>query len=387
MSECNIMNTYNRFDVVFTKGYGSRVFDINGKEYIDFVSGVAVNCLGHCHPAITNALNFQSKNLIHISNLYYTDKQIELAEKLIKLSHHKSVFFCNSGAEANEAALKLARKYGKLKGDMKNKIIYMKNSFHGRTMGALSVTGQIKYQSDFTPLIPNVQDVTFNNIDEIKKAIDDNTCGVILEPIQGEGGIICADKDYLLEVRKLCDTFDCLLIFDEVQCGIGRTGKFFAYENFGVIPDVVCLAKGLGGGFPIGAVIANERADAAFTKGDHGSTFGGNPLACAVSSSVLDEIINKNILNNVIDISRYIKDKIYYLKEKYDVIDEIKGLGLLLGISLKIDTKEFIKKCFDKGLLLVGAGSNTVRLLPPLNLNYEDADAALSIVEEVIREY
>lgn len=309
-------------------------------------------------------------------------------QKLISLSNHKSVFFCNSGTEANEAALKLARKYGKLKGgENKNKIIYMKNSFHGRTLGALSVTGQIKYQTEFMPLIPNTISVSFNNIDELKEVFDENVCAVILEPIQGEGGIICADKNYLKSVRELCDKFNALLIFDEVQCGIGRTGKFFAYENFGVIPDVICLAKGLGGGFPIGAILANDKADIAFTKGDHGSTFGGNPLACAVSLSVIEEIINNNIIENVNTIGKYLTDKLNLLKEKYNIINEIKGMGLLLGISLNIDTKDFINKCFENGLLLVGAGFNTVRLLPPLNVNYDDIDCAVNIIEKVLKEF
>lgn len=388
MPECYIMNTYNRFDVVFEKGLGSKLYDTNGKEYIDFVSGVAVNCLGHCHPTIINTLFSQSNKLIHISNLYYSKVQIELAKKLISLSNHKSVFFCNSGTEANEAALKLARKYGKLKGgENKNKIIYMKNSFHGRTLGALSVTGQIKYQTEFMPLIPNTISVSFNNIDELKEVFDENVCAVILEPIQGEGGIICADKNYLKSVRELCDKFNALLIFDEVQCGIGRTGKFFAYENFGVIPDVICLAKGLGGGFPIGAILANDKADIAFTKGDHGSTFGGNPLACAVSLSVIEEIINNNIIENVNTIGKYLTDKLNLLKEKYNIINEIKGMGLLLGISLNIDTKDFINKCFENGLLLVGAGFNTVRLLPPLNVNYDDIDCAVNIIEKVLKEF
>ncbi|QCX34434.1 aspartate aminotransferase family protein [Caloramator sp. E03] len=388
MSECHIMNTYNRFDVVFEKGFGCRVYDVNGKEYIDFVSGVAVNCLGHCHPVIVNALKEQSQKLIHISNLYYNKPQIELAEKIISLSNHKSVFFCNSGTEATEAALKLARKYGKLKGgNSKNKIIYMKNSFHGRTLGALSVTGQLKYQMDFMPLIPEVIPVSFNDIDEIEKVMNENTCAVILEPIQGEGGIISANKDYLIKVRELCDKFDALLIFDEVQCGIGRTGKFFAYENFGVIPDVVCLAKGLGGGFPIGAIIANEKADVAFVKGDHGSTFGGNPLACAVSLSVLNELISSKIIENVNTLSKYLVDKLYNIKNKYGLIDEIKGIGLLLGISLKVDVKNFVNKCFENGLLLVSAGSNTVRLLPPLNISFDDIDCAIDIIEKTISSY
>lgn len=388
MSKYNLMNTYGRFNVVFEKGSGCRVYDAEGKEYIDFVSGVAVNCLGHSHPVIVKALAEQGQNLIHISNLYYNTKQIELAEKLIDESDHHSVFFCNSGAEANEAALKLARKYGRLHGgEVKNKIIYMNNSFHGRTMGALSVTGQVKYQKDFTPLNSGVVSVNFNEIDEIKKAVDENTCAVILEPIQGEGGIITADIEYLKEVRQLCDKFNALLIFDEVQCGIGRTGKLYAYKNFGVVPDVICLAKGLGGGFPIGAVIANEKAASSFSPGDHGSTFGGNPLACAVSLAVINELTKNGVIENVNTVSKYLFHKLELLKSKYSIIDDIRGMGLLIGISLNTDTKELIKKCFDKGLLLIGAGSNTIRLLPPLNINTCDIDSALSILEDALKEY
>lgn len=387
MTKSNLMNTYNRFDVEFVKGSGTKLYDAEGNEYLDFVSGVAVNCLGHSHPSITKTLFEQSKSLIHISNLYYNDKQNNLAEKLIDLSNHDKVFFCNSGTEAVEGAVKIARKYGKVKsGSDKNSIIYMKNSFHGRTMGALSVTGQPKYQESFKPLIGGTIEAQFNNIDDIKEKINSSTCAVIIEPVQGEGGIIQADIDFLKELRKLCNEYNALLIFDEVQCGIGRLGDFYAYQKFGVIPDVICLAKGLGGGFPIGAVIANNKAAEVISPGDHGSTFGGNPLACAVSLTVINELISGGIIDEVDKKAQYFKDKLEKLKEKYSYIDEICGKGLFIGLKLNIEPKKIITKCFEKKFLVIGAGKDVLRLLPPLNVSYDDLDKCVSILDDVFFE-
>lgn len=387
MNKNNLMNTYSTVDVTFEKGLGSKVYDINGKEYIDFVSGVAVNCLGHSHPSIIEALNKQSNNLIHISNLYWNKEQLELAQKLCNYSDHDKVFFCNSGTEAVEAAIKLARKYGINNGtSKKNEIIFMENSFHGRTIGALSITGQEKYQKDFMPLMSGAKSAKFNDIDDLKNKIDENTCAVIIEPIQGEGGIIPAEIDFLKEVKELCVKYNALLIFDEIQCGIGRTGSLFAYEKFEVIPDVICMAKGLGGGFPIGAVLATQKAADAFTPGDHGCTFGGNPLGCSVSLAVLNELMDKGILDKVDEKSEYITNKLSKLKEKYEVIDKIQGIGLMLGIKLSIDKSKLINKCFEKELLLVGAGDNVVRILPPLNVSKEDIDQFLNILDEALNE-
>lgn len=381
------MNTYGRFDVIFEKGIGSRVYDVNGREYIDFVSGVATNCLGHSHPAIINAVTEQSKKLIHISNNYWNTQHIALAEKLIQNSDHSSVFFCNSGTEAVEGALKLARKYGRTRGkEEKNVLLYMDNSFHGRSMGALSVTGQDKYQKDFMPLIGRVKRVNFNDIEDLKNNFNDEVCGIIIEPIQGEGGINAAAAEYLMEVKRLCDVHDALLIFDEIQCGMGRLGSLFAYRKFNVIPDVICIAKALGGGFPIGAVIANERADRAVAPGDHGSTFGGNPLGCAVSLAVLKELVDGGIVASVDEKSNYIMEKLQILKDKYEAVVLVKGMGLLIGIALKTSPKDFSNACFKKGLLSVTAGTNVVRLLPPLNVSKEDIDAALNIIEDVLKE-
>lgn len=386
MSKDSVMNTYGRFDVVFERGLGSRLYDISGREYIDFVSGVAVNCLGHSHPAIIKAITEQSSRLIHISNYYWNTQHTLLAEKLTENSDHSKVFFCNSGTEAVEGALKVARKYGKLKGDEdKNVILYMNNSFHGRSMGALSVTGQPKYQREFMPLIGGVKAVEFNDIEDLRRSFDENVCGIIIEPIQGEGGINPADVEFLKEAEKLCREFDALLIFDEIQCGIGRLGSLFAYSKFGVIPDVICLAKALGGGFPIGAFVTNERASVALVPGDHGSTYGGNPLGSAVSLAVLRELIDGGIISTVDEKGNYIREKLLGLREKYGLIKEIKGMGLLIGISLE-DPKGFMNACFSKGLLVVTAGADVVRLLPPLNVTLEDIDAALGIIEAVMME-
>jgi acetylornithine/N-succinyldiaminopimelate aminotransferase len=383
MQNNNIMNTYGRFDVTFDRGVGSRLFDINGKEYIDFVSGVAVNCLGHAHPVIADAIAEQSRKLIHISNYYWNTQHNLLAETLCNHSDHTKVFFCNSGTEANEGALKCARKHGKnVGGANKNIILYMNNSFHGRSLGALSVTGQEKYQKDFAPLLGGVKNITINDINELKNSFSNEVCGLIIEPIQGEGGVNSATVEYLKACRKLCDEYNALLIFDEVQCGMGRLGTLFAYKKFGVIPDVVCIAKALGGGFPIGAVVANDRG-AALTTGDHGSTYGGNPLACAVSNAILKELIDGGVLSSVDEKSKYFISRLTEFKDKYGLIEEIRGMGLLLGLKLKIEAKTFINKCFEKGLLVVSAGPDVVRLLPPLNVSIDEIDNVLNIIESV----
>lgn len=386
MSKDSVMNTYGRFDVVFEKGIGSKIYDVKGKEYVDFVSGVAVNCLGHSHPAIINALTEQSSKLMHISNYYWNTQHTLLAEKLTNNSDHSKVFFCNSGTEAVEGALKIARKYGKITGnENKNVILYMNNSFHGRSIGALSVTGQPKYQKDFMPLMGGVKEVNFNDIEDLNKNFDENVCGIIIEPIQGEGGIISADIEFLKAARSLCDKFNAILIFDEIQCGMGRLGSLFAYKKFGVIPDVISIAKALGGGFPIGAFLANEKAATALAPGDHGSTYGGNPLGCAVSLAVLNELLEGGVIASIEEKSAYLKKNLLKLKEKHGVIDNIKGLGLLIGLSMK-DPKAFMNACFNKGLLVVTAGADVVRLLPPLNVSKEDLDAALNIIEAVMKD-
>jgi len=387
MSKGNIMETYGRFDVLFEKGKGCKLYDNNGVEYLDLVSGVAVNCLGHSHPVIAKAIKEQMENVMHVSNYYYNSKGIELSEKLCSICDHEAVFFCNSGAEAMEAGIKIGRKYGKLKGgDSKNIVIHMKHSFHGRTIGALSVTGQYKYQKDFMPLIGGVDSVNMNDVDNIREKMSENVCAVIIEPIQGEGGINSATYEYLKCVRELCDKYDALLIFDEIQCGVGRTGSFFAYKKFNVIPDVICVAKGLAGGFPIGAAITNKRANV-LVPGDHGSTFGGNPLACAVSIAVFNELVYGGVIDKIDEKSKYFIDKLNKLKDKYSIIKEVKGMGMLLGIALNVDVKSFSKKCFENKLLAVTAGNDVIRLLPPLNIEYDEIDKAIILLEEVIKKY
>lgn len=385
MSREYVMNTYGRYDVTFESGQGSRIYDTEGKEYIDFVSGVAVNCLGHSHPAIINALTEQSKKLIHISNYYWNTEHTKLAQKLVMNSDHSKVFFCNSGTEAVEGALKLARKYGKRHSAGKNVILYTNNSFHGRSMGALSVTGQPKYQQDFMPLMGGVKPVEFNSVEDLKANFDENVCGIIIEPIQGEGGINPATKEFLQAARELCDQYDAILIFDEIQCGMGRLGCLFAYQEFDVVPDVITIAKALGGGFPIGAFLANERAAGALTPGDHGSTYGGNPLGCAVALAVLKELLDCGVINTVPQKSAYLKEHLHSLQEQYGIIKKVKGIGLLIGIEVD-NPKEFVNLCFTKGLLVVTAGTDVVRLLPPLNVGKADMDAALGILEDVMRE-
>jgi len=385
MSMNNILNTYGRFDINVVEGKGCILRDDKGREYLDFVSGIAVNCLGHCSPVIIKALQEQSCKLMHVSNLYWNEKQLALAEKLCKAGGFSGAFFCNSGTEAVEAALKFARKYGKQKGGVaKHEIIYMKNSFHGRSLGALSVTGQEKYQKDFVPLIPGAKSVEFNNIEELELKMSTDVCAVIIEPVQGEGGIINVQVPFLKKAYELCEKYDALLIYDEVQCGIGRLGSLFAFESFGVKPDMVCMAKGLGGGFPIGAVAASAKVAETIAYGDHGSTFGGNPLACAVALAVLDELLENGVLDNVTNMGAYLQKKLMDLKEKHASIAGIHGMGLLVGIKLSIDAKKFINECIGNGLLLVGAGADVVRLLPPLNVEPEYLDRAVGIIDEVL---
>ena len=354
MSKSNLMNTISNFDIIFDYGVGSKLYDAAGNEYLDFVSGDGANCLGHCHPAIIKTLTYQSNNLMQISNYYSNSKAIELAELLCAYSDHDKAFLCNSGTESVEAALKLSKKYGFIKGgNDKNKVIYMKNSEYGHS--SMTSIGQ-------------VQSAEFNNIESIKDLISKNTCAVIIEPIQCENGLEIADKSYLMQVRELCDKYDALLIFDEVTSGMGSTGELFAYRKFKVIPDIICIAKGLGGGFPIGAVLVNGRAAGVFEIGEYSSTFGGNPLASAVAITVLNELVDGNILGKVEEKGQYLKDGLSKLKEKYEFVKEIKGIGLLMGISLSIDAKLIMQECFKSKLLVINSGDKIIKLIPPLNV-------------------
>ncbi len=388
MNENHVMNTYSRSDLNFVKGHGPWLTDIHGEEYLDFVSGIAVNCLGHAAPQIVEAIKNQAEELIHVSNLYWNPPMIELADRLCAASGMDRVFFSNSGTEANETALKIARKYGKAKGgERKSKIICMKESFHGRSMGALSVTGQEKYRKDFRPLLGEIYEADFNDAASVKALMNGDVCGVILEPVQGESGIIPADPVFLREVREMCDRYDALLIFDEVQCGMGRSGKLFAYQKFDVMPDICTAAKALGGGFPIGAVLASERAVEFFVPGDHGCTFGGNPLACACGNAVMKALIDEDLLSHVDEMSAYLFRGLTQLKEKYDLIEEVRGMGLLIGVRMKDGWKNpAISGAAEKKLLLAGAGHEVVRFLPPLNITEKELDEGLSRFEAAVRE-
>ena len=388
MTKDYLMNTYSRFEIVLDHGKGALVWDKDGKSYLDFAAGIAVNVLGHSHPKLVSTIREQAKKLIHCSNLYWTEPQIKLAEILSKNSMGGRVFFVNSGTEANEAAIKLARKYGKKFSPDKYKILSAFDSFHGRTYGSLSATAQPKYQKDFTPLVDGFEYFEYNNIDSLNSKISEQFCAVIIEPIQGESGIIPANKNFLKAIRKICDEYNALLIFDEVQCGMGRTGKLFAYQHYDVEPDILTVAKGLGGGIPIGAVVANEKADV-FEPSDHGSTFGGNPLACSAGITVMNELLNEGFLEKVDELGDFLKKELEKMRRSYpQKIKDIRGIGLMIGIELnKIKAKDFANKCVKNGLLVAVAGNNTIRLLPPLIIKKKQISEAVQIIGRVLEEF
>ena len=391
-----LLNVYSRYDVIFTHGKGTYIYDDKGNEYLDFVSGISVNCLGHASPVITKALTEQSEKLVHISNLYYSEPQLKLAKKLTENSKMERVFFTNSGTEAIELAIKIARKYGNNLSYDKNgekilektEIIYMTNSFHGRSTGALAITGQPKYQKPFEPLMKNVTECKFNDVEDLKNKVNENTAAIILEPVQGESGLESATPEFIEVIKKLSKKYNALVIFDEIQCGMGRMGKLFAYENFELVPDVVTIAKSLGGGVPIGACLTKGKANNVLVPGDHGSTYGGNPLVCAVANAVLHELIdNKLIEKNVIEMGKYSAEKLENLKNKFSEITEIRGKGLLLGIKFdenKILAKDIVAKALENGLLLVGAGNNVVRFFPPFNVTKKEIDKGIEILEKIL---
>jgi acetylornithine/N-succinyldiaminopimelate aminotransferase len=381
-----LMHTYNRFPVAIRKGRGMKVWDTDGKEYLDFLGGVAVNCLGHCHPKVVVAIQKQAQRLIHISNYFHIESQTKLAKLLVDNSFANKVFFCNSGAEANEAAIKLARRYSReLAGQNRFEIITALNSFHGRTLGALSATGQEKFKLGFDPLVPGFKHVEFNNVAAIEKAINKHTCAVMLEPVQGESGVKIPDEEYLREVRKLCDKHGLLLVLDEVQTGMGRTGKLFAYENYGVAPDIMTLAKGLGGGFPIGALLASDKVAAAFEPGTHGSTFGGNPLACSAALATIDVLIEDDfILDQCRRMGTYFKKKLEELQKEFpSIVAEVRGMGLLVGIELTRDGAPLVKECMERGLLINCTAGNVLRFMPPLIITEKEIDHLIDILEQI----
>lgn len=382
-----IMNTYNRYPIMLRKGRGIKVWSSDGREYLDFVGGVAVNILGHCHPRVVVAIQKQAQRLIHVSNYYYIEPQIKLAKLLVEHSFADKVFFCNSGAEANEAAIKLARKYSKEHaGTDRFEIIAAKNSFHGRTLATLTATGQEKIQHGFEPLVPGFSHVPFNNMDALRKAVTGSTCAVLLEPIQGEGGVRLPDQDYLKEVRELCNERNLLLILDEVQTGMGRTGKLFAYEHYGIVPDIMTIAKGLGGGVPIGAMLATDRVASAFQPGNHASTFGGNPLVCAAAVATMETILEDGfILDQCNRMSKYFIERLEELKTKFPgIIREVRGKGLLLGMELTREGDPVVRACLEKGMLINCTAGNVLRFIPTLILQRKDIDQLIDVLHGIL---
>jgi acetylornithine aminotransferase len=377
--------TYKRTPVVFSKGDGCTLWDTEGRAYLDFVAGIAVCNLGHAHPAVANAVFEQAKTLVHVSNLYYTIPQTELAAWLVDHSFADRVFFCNSGAEANEAAIKLARKYFKDRGEPdRYRIISMIQSFHGRTMGTLSATGQDKIKQGFSPILEGFDFVPFNDFEAVREKIGAATCAILLEPIQGEGGIRSADPQFLENIRQLCDETGTLLIFDEIQTGIGRTGKLFAYEHYGVQPDIMTLAKALANGLPIGAMLAKESVAAAFVPGSHASTFGGTPLVTAASLCVLKTLEQENIIGHCAEVGLYFKERLQALKHRHDSVVDIRGLGLLLGMELNKDGLPLVEACLNKGFVINCVQGNTLRFVPPLIVQKAEIDRLIQCLDEIL---
>jgi len=384
LSEQYIANTYARYPILLVRGKGTRVWDLEGEEYLDFVSGLAVCNLGHCHPKVVKAIQDQAERLIHVSNFYYIEPQIQLASLLCKHSFADKVFFCNSGAEANEGAMKLARKYAKEKiSKDRHEIITMERSFHGRTLATLTATGQEKFHKGYEPLMPGFKYVPFNDIRAVKNAMDSKTCAVMLEPIQGEGGVNCPSEGYLKALREICDEKGLLLIFDEVQVGMGRTGKLFAYEHDGVEPDMLTLAKSLAGGVPIGALIIKKGIADSFKPGDHASTFGGNPLATAAGVAALTAILEEGMLENCQKMGDYFISKLEEIKGKFPFVKEVRGKGLILGMELKIDGSSIVNEMLKKKILINCTMGNVLRFLPPLIVTKEEIDRVVKTLEEV----
>ncbi len=379
---------FARYNIVLDHGEGSYLFDTNNKKYIDFLAGIAVNVVGHDYKPLVDAISNQAKKMIHCSNLYYTEVQVEAAEKLKALSGLDKVFFGNSGAEANEGAIKLARKYATNINPDKIQIISAVHSFHGRTIATLTATGQDKYHEGFGPLPEGFDYVPYNDIAALEAKMSDKTCAVMLEAIQGEGGVNVPDEDYLPKVRALCDKYNALLIFDEVQCGMGRTGTFFGCQQFNVKPDIATLAKGLAGGVPIGAFMATDKVAAAFHAGDHGSTFGGNPLACAAACVVLDELLHHNLMENVKEVGAYFKAKLDVYKQKYpNLVKEVRGRGLILGIELTRPGREISNECLEYGAIINCTAGNVLRFIPALNITKEHVDELIAILDKVLLKY
>jgi predicted acetylornithine/succinylornithine family transaminase len=382
----HIFQTYGRFPIAFVRGEGAYLWDGDGKRYLDFLSGIAVCNLGHCHPAVVKAAREQLERLIHVSNFFYTEPQADLARQLTEHCFAERVFFCNSGAEANEAALKLARKYGNAAdGKPRNEIITMQASFHGRTFATLAATGQAKVQEGFAPLMPGFVYVPFNDFDALKAAVNERTCAVMLEPIQGEGGVNVPAPEYLQRVRELCDTEGMLLIFDEVQVGMGRTGVLFAHEHYGVTPDIMTLAKALGGGLPLGAMLATQSAAQHLTAGSHASTFGGNPVATAAGCAVMHELLSGGVLENCRMMGHYLEKKLDALKNRHSsTVLSVRGKGLIQGLKLNRDGAPVVQECLAAGLIVNCTAGSIIRFLPPLIVTQKQIDECCSVLDDVL---
>ncbi|MFP4597811.1 MAG: acetylornithine transaminase [Persicimonas sp.] len=378
--------SYAPAEMILDHGEGVRLYDRDGNEYLDFVAGIAVNCLGYGHPKLTEAIQEQAAKLLHVSNMFYTAEQIELMEALCERSFAERVFFCNSGAEANEAAMKLARRYQKVVAGEPSKagIVTMKKSFHGRTMGAITATGQPKYHRGFEPMLPGFDYAEFNNLDSVADKVGEDTAAVVVEPVQGEGGIRPAEPGFLAGLREICDRHGALLIFDEVQTGIGRTGSLFAYQGYGVAPDIICLAKALGGGTPIGAMMSTDRVFEGWTKGSHASTFGGNPLVCKAARTVLEVIEEEDLLANAVERGEELRRGLVELSERFDVIREVRGCGLMIGADCGDDAHDIYLECRNHGLLINTAGGDTLRFVPPLVITESDVNEALSRLADAL---
>lgn len=377
------MPVFARYNIVLSHGEGPYAYDQDGKKYLDFLAGIAVNLLGHAHPRLVAAIAAQAGKMIHCSNLYYTEVQALLVKTLAAVSGLDKVFLANSGAEANEGAIKLARKYGKKLNSDRVEVIAASHCFHGRTLATLAATG--KYCDGYEPLPAGFRHVEYNDIEALKAAVSEKTCAILLEPIQGEGGINLPDETYLKEVRQLCDDTGALLIFDEIQTGMGRIGTMFAYQHYGVVPDIVTLAKGLGGGVPIGAFIASNKVASAFSAGDHGSTFGGNPLVCAAANAVLAEIEDAGLLRNAKETGDYLIQALLKLKEKYPgLITEVRGKGLIIGAELTIQGREIVNSCLEEGLIINCTSGNVLRFVPPLIIKPVHVDEMITVLDKVL---
>lgn len=376
------LQTFRRYPIVLEKGQGSRVWDVEGNEYIDLLAGIAVNSVGHNHPVLVEAITQQASKLIHISNFYVSEPQVKLSEKLTRLASLDRVFFANSGAESNEGAFKLARKYAHSIG-RGGDIISFKGSFHGRTLATIA-TGKKQMQEGFEPMPGGFKQVEFNDIEEVKAATNQNTAAIIIEPIQGEGGINVADQNFLKSLKAFCNEQDIVLIFDEIQCGMGRTGRMFAKEHYGVNPDIMTLAKALGGGVPIGAILSSEKISSAIDYGDHGTTFGGNPLACAAALATLKIIEEEDLLKNVDEKSEWIRNQIKEIGDPRLI--EIRGLGLMIGVEFEFETKALVNRMLEKGVLANATAGNVLRIVPPLNIGFEELETTMEALKESLHE-